>query len=88
MEVNLFKKIDRIHTPKFVEIEQYYREKKDNIPSLYQFDEKIPEEAYHNIISILIDKQKSIHKIINKQEINIDKIDIALNIENINTQER
>ena len=36
MEVNLFKKIDRIHTPQFVEIEQYYREKKDYIPSLYQ----------------------------------------------------
>ena len=51
MEVNLFKKIDRIHTPQFVEIEQYYREKKDYIPSLYQFDEKTKMANVENVIS-------------------------------------
>jgi hypothetical protein len=43
MKFNLFNKINKYCSPKFLEIEKQYKKKGDYIPLIYQFEENLPD---------------------------------------------
>ena len=82
MRVNLFAKIDKFCPVKFLEIEKKYKNDDDYVPLLYQYEEdseQSSEKIYQALSNALTEKIKGVHRVINKQEFNIDKIELYPN---------